>query len=61
MTAWDELTGQDAAIALLREGRGSHFDGDCVDALLHAWSEVQQIRTRFHDGGEPAFAALAYD
>ena len=49
------------AIALLREGRGSHFDGDCVDALLHAWSEVQQIRTRFHDGGEPAFAALAYN
>src|SRR5690606_38079085 len=43
------------AIALLREGRGSHFDGDCVDALLHAWDEVQAIRNRFLDGGEPAF------
>jgi HD-GYP domain-containing protein (c-di-GMP phosphodiesterase class II) len=27
------------AIALLREGRGSHFDPHCVDALLHAWDE----------------------
>jgi putative two-component system response regulator len=47
------------AIALLREGRGSHFDGDCVDALLQAWNEVQEIRTRFHDEGEPAFAAIS--
>ena len=47
------------AIALLREGRGSHFDGDCVDALLQAWDEVQAIRSRYRDDGEPAFAALA--
>ncbi len=47
------------AIALLREGRGSHFDGDCVDALLQSWNEVREIRSRFHDEGEPAFAAIA--
>ena len=34
---------------------------DIMDALLHAWGEVQQIRTRFHDGGEPTFAALTCD
>lgn len=33
----------------LREGRGSHFDPDCVDALLGAWDEVLQIRNRFRD------------
>lgn len=49
------------AIALLREGRGSHFDGDCVDALLHAWDEVLEIRSRCRDDGEPAFAVAACD
>lgn len=37
------------AIALLRDGRGRHFDGDCVDALLHAWEAVLEIRVRFRD------------
>ncbi len=46
------------AIALLREGRGSHFDADCVDALLQGWDEVQDIRLRFRDEGEPAFAPV---
>ena len=27
------------AASYLREGRGSHFDPDCVDALLGAWDE----------------------
>ena len=37
------------AASYLREGRGSHFDPDCVDALLGAWDEVLQIRNRFRD------------
>ncbi len=28
------------AIALLREGRGSHFDARCIDAFLSSWDEV---------------------
>lgn len=39
----------DKAIALLRGGRGSHFEPACVDALLQSWSEVMDIRARFDD------------
>ena len=37
------------AIALLREGRGSHFDANCVDAFLSGWNEVLDIYGRFLD------------
>ncbi|MGD9870730.1 MAG: HD domain-containing phosphohydrolase [Thauera sp.] len=43
------------AIALLRDGRGTHFDPDCVDALLQGWDEALDIRARFRD--EDDFAA----
>jgi len=33
----------------LRDGRGSHFDPMCVDALLSDWQGVMQIRERFQD------------
>lgn len=39
----------EAAEHFLREGRGSHFDPMCVDALLSDWNGVLQIRTRFRD------------
>lgn len=38
------------AIALLREGRGSHFDPACVDALFNAWERVLEVRSRYQDG-----------
>ncbi len=40
------------AIALLREGRGSHFDARCVDAFLSGWDEVLGIHARFVDAHE---------
>ena len=40
------------AIALLREGRGSHFDARCIDAFLSSWDEVLDIHTRFVDEPE---------
>jgi len=43
--AWED----DKAIALLQEGRGSHFDPECVDAFLSDWDAVMAIRTRFKD------------
>lgn len=39
---------EDAA-AFLQDGRGGHFDPDCVDALLQAWPQVLEIRARFQD------------
>jgi len=42
------------AIALLREGRGSHFDPHCVDALLHAWDHVIEVQSRYQDEGAHA-------
>ena len=35
----------------LREGRGAHFDPQCVDAFLGAWPEVLEIQARFQDVG----------
>lgn len=39
----------DKAIALLRSGRGSHFEPACVDAFLQGWDEVITIRAQFRD------------
>jgi putative two-component system response regulator len=39
----------DDALALLRDGRGSHFDPQCVDAFLGALDEAQAIHHRFKD------------
>ena len=38
---------------LLLEGKGSHFDPQCVDAFMAAWAEVLEIRQRFQDEIEP--------
>lgn len=43
--AWD----LERACQYLRDGRGRHFDPDCVDALLARWDEVQVIRVQFSD------------
>lgn len=43
--AWD----LDRARTFLIEGRGSHFDPQCVDAMLACWDEVLGIRQRFRD------------
>ncbi len=43
--AWED----ERAIALLREGAGSHFDPACVQAFLADWDEVMVIRERFKD------------
>ncbi len=37
------------AVDYLRTGKGTHFDPQCVDAFLGAWSEVLAIRDRFAD------------
>ncbi len=50
------------AIALLRDGRGRHFDADCVSAFLQGWDEVVSIRKNFRDEDLPhglAFEAQA--
>lgn len=37
------------AVAFLQDGRGSHFDPECVDAFLGALDEVRHIREHFTD------------
>lgn len=48
--AWDF----DRAIGFLREGAGSHFDADCVDAFLDRLDDVKAIQARFQDEDTPA-------
>lgn len=43
--AWED----EKAIALLKDGKGSHFDPACVDAFFKDWDAVQEIRNRFKD------------
>ena len=38
-----------AAVDLLKEGRGAHFDPACVDAFLADWDSVMAIKARFQD------------
>jgi putative two-component system response regulator len=40
------------AIAILREGRGSHFDPDVLDAFLVAEEEFAQVAAAFSDSAE---------
>ncbi len=40
----------EAARNFLLENSGSHFDPQCVDALLRRWPAVMEIRARFDDG-----------
>ncbi|PWB59073.1 MAG: two-component system response regulator [Nitrosomonadales bacterium] len=37
------------AVALIRDGSGSHFDPDCVEAFFMCWENILEIRTRFQD------------
>jgi putative two-component system response regulator len=40
------------AIAIMVEGRGSHFDPDMLDAFLELQDEFRAIAARFHDSDE---------
>ncbi len=44
-TAWTV----ERARQLLIDGKGSHFDPACVDALLGEWDEALEIKQRFQD------------
>jgi len=39
----------EAAVDLLLEGSGTHFDPDCVKAFLGAWDDVMDIRSRYQE------------
>jgi putative two-component system response regulator len=39
----------DAARDYLTQGRGAHFDPQCVDALLDRWPEVIEVKKRYPD------------
>jgi putative two-component system response regulator len=39
----------DRALALIREGRGAHFDPECVDAFLDVLDGVLEIKAKYQD------------
>lgn len=41
----------DRALAYIWEGRGTHFDPDCVDAFLDVLDSVLAIKVRYQDAG----------
>lgn len=43
--AWED----ERAIAMLKDGSGTHFDPACVTAFLADWAGVMEIRVRFQD------------
>ena len=42
------------ARALLEQGRGKHFDPDCLQAFLGAWDEVLEAKERLAEDPVPA-------
>ena len=50
---------QEKSIGILREGRGSHFDPDILDAFLAHTGEFQAIAERFADHDAEIDAAAA--
>lgn len=47
----------DKSVAIIREGRGSHFDPDMVDAFLEIHEEFRAIAERYSDSEEEVAAA----
>jgi putative two-component system response regulator len=43
----------DRALTLIREGRGEHFDPDCVDAFLDVLDRVLEIKAAYKDADMP--------
>ncbi len=39
----------DKAVALLRDGAGSHFDPECVNAFLQDWDAVLAVKNHYRD------------
>jgi putative two-component system response regulator len=39
----------EAAVDMLKQGSGKHFDPNCVTAFLDAWDEVLEIRQRYQE------------
>ena len=40
---------QVAAILIAAEGRGGHFDPQCVDAILERWSDAVEVMHLYAD------------
>ena len=43
----------DQAAAFLHEGRGRHFDPDCLDAFMARWADAMSVHSRFRDEVAP--------
>lgn len=48
------------AVAIIEEGRGSHFDPDMVDAFLKIQEDFKRIAAQFADGAEEMKAKVEY-
>lgn len=48
------------AVAIIEEGKGSHFDPDMVDAFLEVQEEFRRIAARFADGDEELKVKVDY-
>ena len=46
------------AVEIIRDGRGSHFDPDMVDAFLALSEEFRRIAQQFADAEPPAAAEV---
>jgi putative two-component system response regulator len=49
------------AFAILKEGRGTHFDPDVVDAFFAVEQEILSIKEKYQDNGKGAFVNMMGD
>ncbi len=57
---YKEGVSHEAAMAIMRAGRGSHFDADIIDALLDIEAEFQTIAAHFVDSDSVMAAKRAF-
>lgn len=50
----------DRALQFLNDGRGQHFDPQCIDAFMSALTDILEIRERYKEDGDAASAYDAY-
>jgi len=46
---YKEGMSHDKAVAIIQEGRGSHFDPDIVDAFLEIQTDFETVASRYTD------------
>ena len=58
---YKEPFSNEKAFGIIKEGRGSHFDPELVDAFFEIQNEILEIQGKYRDDGKSVFLEMAGD